>query len=130
MEEIDMLKKTVFVVICLVIMLASISTPVSAFENVPAPEKLTAELSTYSDGRPYFKIIFEIPASLKDLVNKEYEDDEPGAYYSVEFEYKIGEGSWQSDGNAFSSEFWQKTSLIPGYGVGWEHRHKSKYISY
>jgi len=105
-------KKLAFI-ICVLFLLTNIAYASSVYENTPAPENLTAELASFSDGSPYFKISFDIPASIKDLVNKEYQDNEAGAFYSIEFEYKIGDKNWYAGGNAFSAEAWQDAKLTP-----------------
>lgn len=99
------------IIVCLAMLLTNISFTMAAPKNIPAPENLTAELATYSDGTPYFKIGFEVPSSIKELVNKEYDYSEAGENYFLELEYKIGNGNWQTPGSGFSSIAWQNVSL-------------------
>ena len=106
-----MLKKLLIAIICLVMLLTNNLFAMAQKQNIPAPENLTATLSTYSDGTPYFKIGFDVPASIGDLVNKEYAYSEKGENYFLELEYKIGNGSWQTPGSGFSSIAWQNVSL-------------------
>ena len=108
-----MFKKVVTAIICLIVLLTNISFAMAVHQNIPAPENLTAELLNYSDGTPYFKINFGIPSFLKDLVGKEYEYNEAVGNYSIELEYKIGDGSWYSGGSNFSYEAWQNVNLSP-----------------
>lgn len=99
--------------ICMVFILANISFAVAAPPNIPAPENVSAILSNYSDGTPFFKISLDVPASVEALASKEYEYSEAGGNYFIELEYKIGDGNWYSGGNSFSYDAWQNLNLSP-----------------
>lgn len=100
-------------VICMVFILANISLATATTPNMAAPENLSAQVATYSDGTPYFKISFEVPATVEALASKEYEYSEPGGNYFLELEYKIGDGNWYTGGNSFSYDAWQNANLSP-----------------
>jgi hypothetical protein len=105
-ERINLYKK--IVIACLILL--SFSSAVAAARNIPAPENLTAQLATYSDGTPYFKIEFDVPTSIAAQVDKEYDYSEAGANYHLELEYRTGNGSWRT-GSSFSSISWHNVFL-------------------
>lgn len=87
---------TLFILFCLI--LSFLPSAVANAETLPeleAPLNLTVELKQYNDGRPYFLLKWENPASILDGIT--YWDNHGEAPYLYQIDMKAGNGTWLSD---------------------------------
>lgn len=88
-----MIKRIIAMTLCLMLIAASMVYAETTVKTIEAPKNLSVEVKNYEDGRPYFRLNMDVPASVKTL-SENLSDAE--IFYEVE--YKVGNGNWEATG--------------------------------
>ncbi len=91
-----MIKKITGLVLTLILIFLILGTA-NAQVTLEAPQNLSVTLVNHEDGRPCFELKWTNPQSIEDLIEDGVEIGEAPMSYQID--YKVGNGSWDSEVN-------------------------------